>query len=321
MGTLRGNAGGGRVSQVELRQFRYFVAVAEELHFGRAAARLHIAQSGLSQQIGRLERFVGVRLFTRDRQRGVQLTDAGRAFLDQARLTIELADRAVASANLAEHGKTALLKMGTPILGIPVAAEAVLREFEARHPEIEVEIHPRFNPDLIDGVSTHALDVAVVLSPFKSVEPPPRYEQLGTFELLVVVPEGHRWAGLDRVPRRELVEEPFLDWPHNIDPEMIDHIHRVAFGAARHPLALSVHEIEDARRLERVANGDGFAIAVLPPGFEPRGPGVVFRPIEEPTPLVGYGIVWSQGHPSPALESFLSVASGFADATVASVPD
>ncbi len=100
------------MSNVELRQFRYFVAVAEELHFGKAAMRLHIAQSGLSQQIGRLERFVGARLLTRDRRRGVQLTEAGRAFLDNARLTIEVADRAVASAALVEHGKTALTEDG-----------------------------------------------------------------------------------------------------------------------------------------------------------------------------------------------------------------
>jgi hypothetical protein len=97
---------------------------------------------------------------------------------------------------------------------------------------------------------------------------------------------------------------------------MIDHIHQVLFGATRHPLALSVPELEDARRLERVANGEGFGVAVLPPGFEPHAPGVAFRPVEEPTPLVGYGIVWSQGHPSPALDSFVGVASAFADATV-----
>ncbi len=211
--------------------------------------------------------------------------------------------------------------MGTPVLGIPVAAEAVLREFEIRHPDIEVEIHPRFNPDLIGGISTYALDVAVVLSPFRSVEPPPRYQQLGTFELRVIAPEGHRWAGLERVPRRELLQEPFLDWPRNIDPEMIDHIHRLLFGGTRHPLARSVPEIEDARRLEHVANGDGFAIAVLPAGFEPRATGVTFRPVEEPTPLVGYGIVWSQGNPSPALESFLDVAKGFVDATVPTAPE
>ena len=81
------------------------------------------------------------------------------------------------------------------------------------------------------------------------------------------------------MPRRELLQEPFLDWPHNIDPEMIDHIHRLLFDGAQHPLALSVPEIEDARRLERVANGEGFGIAVLPAGFERGAPRVVFRPV------------------------------------------
>jgi DNA-binding transcriptional LysR family regulator len=141
---------------VDLRQFRYFIAVAEERHFGRAAARLHIAQSGLSQQILKLERAVGVQLLIRDR-RGVEITEAGRAFLDQARLTVELADRAV----MAERGRSALLRLGTPILGIPIVAEAALREFEATFPDVEGEIHPRLNPDLIDGVSTYELDVAV----------------------------------------------------------------------------------------------------------------------------------------------------------------
>jgi DNA-binding transcriptional LysR family regulator len=307
------------VAAVDLRQFRYFIAVAEELHFGRAAARLHIAQSGLSQQILKLERAVGVKLLIRDR-RGVEITDAGRAFLDQARLTVELADRAVESAVAAERGKGPLLRLGTPILGIPVVADTVLQEFQARFPDVEVEIHPRLNPELIDGVSTYAIDVAIVLSPFKSVDPPPRYQQLGTFELVAIVPEGHRLAQLERVPRPELLKERFLDWPRNIDPEMIDHIHRILFGASKHPRTLSVPDLEEVRRLERVANGDGIAIAVLPPGPERHAPGVVFRPFEEPTPLVGYGVAWASGHTTPIAESFLQVAKEFADPVAVSAP-
>ncbi|HWL90551.1 MAG TPA: LysR substrate-binding domain-containing protein [Actinomycetota bacterium] len=306
------------MASIDLRQFRYFIAVAEERHFGRAAARLHIAQSGLSQQILKLERAVGVQLLVRDR-RGVEITDAGRAFLDQARLTIELAERAVSSAVMAERGRGALLRVGTPILGIPVAAEAVLQEFRTKFPEVEVEIHPRLNPDLIDGVSTHALDLAVVLSPFKSVVPPPRFQQLGTFELVAILPEGHRLAQLERVPLPELLREPFLDWPRNIDPEMIDHIHRLLFGELEHPRRLDVPQLEEARRLEHVANGEGIAIAVLPPGMEPHAPGVVFRRFEEPTPFVEYGVAWASGHTSPVVDSFLEMARGFAGTAVASV--
>jgi DNA-binding transcriptional LysR family regulator len=136
-----------------------------------------------------------------------------------------------------------------------------------------------------------------------------------------MLPETHRLADLERVPRRELLGEPFLDWPRNIDPELIDHIHRLLFGASDHPRSLSVSELEEARRLQRVANGEGFGIAVVPPGPEYHAPGVAFRRIEEPTPTVGYGLAWSSGHPSPVVGSFVEVAKGFADATATSVLD
>jgi DNA-binding transcriptional LysR family regulator len=199
-------------------------------------------------------------------------------------------------------------------------AEAALREFEARFPDVEVEIHPRLNPDLIDGVSTYELDVAVVLSPFKSVVPAPRFQHLGIFELVAIVPEGHRLAQVNRVPRPELLSEPFLDWPRNIDPEMIDHIHRLLFGELEHPHKLDVPELEEARRLERVANGEGIAIAVLPPGPERHAPGVVFRQFEEPAPLVEYGVAWASSHRFPVADAFLEVAREFAEPVAPSHP-
>lgn len=309
-----------RWQPLELRQFRYFVAVAEERHFGRAAARLHIAQPGLSQQIKSLERTVGVQLLVRD-SRGVGLTEAGRVFLDQARLTLELADRAVTSALLAERAKKSLLRVGTPVLGIPPVAETVLREFVDRFPEIEVEIHPRFHPELIDAVSTHTLDAAIVLSPFKSVDPPPRYLQLGTLELVAVVPEGHRLADFERVSRSDLLKEPFLDWPRNINPELIEHIHHILFGDLEHPGTLDVPELEEARRFEHVANGRGIGITAIP-GLvhEHYIPGVVFRPFEDPTPFVSYGVVWSSTHLSASVGTFLDVAREFAVSTGSSNP-
>jgi DNA-binding transcriptional LysR family regulator len=295
------------VASADFRQFRYFIAVAEELHFGRAAERLHIAQSGLSQQILKLERSVGVVLLRRDR-RGVELTEAGRVFLEHARQAVELADRAMASPLLAERGKTGILRVGTPILGIPVVAEELLREFGARFSEVEIEIHPGLDPELVEAVSTHSLDVVIVLYPFKSVEPPPRYQQLSAFELLALVPQEHRLAAFDPVPRPELLKEPFLDWPRSINPEMIDHIHRMLFGNAEHPQRVALPILEEARRLEHVANGEGIGIAVLPPGMEPQAPGVVVRHFEEPRPFISYGVAWSGAQISPFLESFIEIA-------------
>jgi len=296
------------VASVDFRQFRYFIAVAEELHFGRAAERLHIAQSGLSQQILKLERSVGVQLLSRDR-RGVQLTEAGRVFLDHARQAVELADRAMTSPLLAERGKRGSLRVGTTILGMPPMAGRLVQAFEDRFPDVEVDLRPRLISELIDGISTYALDVAVVLSPFKSVDPPPRYQQLGTYELVAAVPEGHRLAKLERVPRAELLAETLIEGPRNINPALFDHIHRILFGELEPPLRLEVADIEEARRLEHVAEGKGIGLTGTPPGVQRHAlPGVVFRPLDEDTPPIGYGVAWSATQTSPFLEPFIDIA-------------
>jgi DNA-binding transcriptional LysR family regulator len=296
------------VASVDFRQFRYFITVAEELHFGRAAERLHIAQSGLSQQILKLERSVGVQLLSRDR-RGVELTEAGRVFLDQARQAVELADRAMESPHLAERGKRGLLRVGTTILGMPPMAGRLLQAFGDRFPDVAVELRPRLISELIDGITTYALDVAVVLSPFKSVDPPPRYQQLGTYELMAAVPEGHRLAKLERVPRAELLAETLIEGPRNINPVLTDHLHRILFGELEPPQRLEVAELEEARRLELVAEGKGIGITVASPGVDRQAPpGVVFRPLDEDTPRIGYGVAWSATQTSPFLESFIEIA-------------
>ena len=293
---------------VDFRQFRYFIAVAEELHFGRAAERLHIAQSGLSQQILKLERSVDAQLLRRDR-RGVQLTEAGRLFLEQARQAVELADRAMASPRLAQRGKRGLLRVGTTILSIPPIAGRVVQAFEERYPDVEIELHPRIITELIDGISSFALDVAIVVAPYKSVDPPPRYQQLGTYELVVAIPEGHRLAKLERVPRSELLKETFIEGPRSINPEMFDHLHRILFGEIEPPSRLEVADVEEARRLQHVAEGKGIGLAGTPPGVEHQAlPGVVFRPLDEDTPPIGYGVVWSATQTSPFLDSFIEIA-------------
>ena len=294
------------MANIELRQFRYFIALAEELHFGNAAERLGIAQSGLSQQIGKMERSLATKLLTRDRRRGVQLTEAGRAFLDQARLTVELADRAVASVALAERGRRTLLKVGTTVIGMPPKAERLLQSFDDRFPDVEVELHPRLTSELITGVSTFTLDVAIVFSPFRSVDPPLRYLQLGAFELVAAVPVGHRLAKLERVPRSELLEEPFIEAPRNINPELSDYIHRALFGEVSHPRRVEVPLLEEARRLELIAAGRGIGVTVPHPGAERHG--VILRPLDEGTPTVGYGVAWSASQTSSPLESFIEVA-------------
>jgi DNA-binding transcriptional LysR family regulator len=297
---------------MELRQFRYFIAVAEEGHFGRAADRLGIAQPGLSQQIKALESSVGSQLLIRH-SRGADLTEAGTIFLEQARLAVEFADRAIASASLPDRGKTALLKVGTRAAGIPPVAERLLEGFTAENPEAEVEVHPGFAPQLVEALGKRRIDVAILLRPY-AADHPPSFLRLGAVELRVALPEGHRLAGLERVPRAELLKEPFLDWPRSANSTLYDHVHRMLFAPAVHPQRIEVAEFVESRRLPRVAAGQGVGVTILSPPELISG--VVVRPFEEPVPLVEYGIGWYEPHLSPLVAPFLELAKQVAEPAV-----
>jgi DNA-binding transcriptional LysR family regulator len=303
--------------RIELRQFRYFIAVAEELHFGHAADRLRIAQPGLSQQIKVIERAVGVELLTRDKRR-VELTAAGRAFLEPARLVVQLADRAVESASLAARGRKGPLKVGTRSPGNPRVADELLREFEQRFPDVEVEIHPGLVPQSIDAIARRRLDVAIVVVPFETPDDAGglNYLRLGAQEPVVALSEGHRLAALDRIPRSELLRETFLDWPRSANPVLVDHLHRVLFGEAGHPLSRVVPEIAQGNLLLLVAQGQEITVTTDPWDTDLGVQGVVFRRLEDPVPLIEYGIVWLDSAASPFLSDFILLAGALADGSV-----
>ncbi len=291
---------------VELRQLRYAVAVADAGHFGRAAQRLRIAQSGLSQQIKALERLLGTALFVRD-TRHVALTPAGRVFMEHARVVLELADRAEQSVRLIEKGKTGLIKVATNAAGLSPAMSELLNRYRERYPHVEVELHPGFGPQNLEALELRRVDLAVVTLPTESAEPF-NYLRLGWIEILAIVPEAHRLASFDRIPRDELVHVPFLTLPRSVNPRVVDHMHDVVFEG-REPLAL-VEAIDMAAtaRISKVAEdakliGFGF-------GSESQleTSGVVFRSFEEPLPRIEHGIAWFDTHASSYVDSFVGVA-------------
>ena len=149
---------------MELRQLRYFVAVAEELHFRRAAARLHISQPPLSQQIKRLEEELGLRLLVRTR-RSVQLTPAGAAFLRDARALLAELDRAVATARRLDAGQTGRLRVsfvGSALLSIVPGA---VQRFRASHAGVEIELRERPTVEQLRALAAGVLDVGLVRPP------------------------------------------------------------------------------------------------------------------------------------------------------------
>ncbi len=294
------------VSSLELRHLRYFVAVAEEKHFGRAADRLRIAQPGLSQQIKVLERSLGAQLLVRD-QRHVELTPAGEALLQHSYRLLALVDRAVESAHLATHGRTGVLRVGTPASGMNPMARDVLTVFRARFPGIEVMLRPGLGPQNDDALAKGDLDLAFVSVPPGSSDAP-NYLRLGSAEVMVVIPESHPLSANERIPRAALLAEPFITLPSAVNPIVVDYLHRVLFGEREHPNLVESPDAADATRVLLVLQGAGLSVSSFAAIAELRIPGVVFRRVEDPAPFVEEGITWLDAGKTEQVELFVQVA-------------
>lgn len=289
-----------------LRHLRYFVAVAEERHFGRAARRLMIAQPGLSQQIKALEKTVGAPLLLRDR-RSVELTKAGEALFHEAKRAIEHADRSIETARAVADGKSGLLKIGTRALGVFPKTDELIREFQARHPEVAVEFHPALVPQSIGDLEGHRIDVAAIVT-LLGVPHGAEYVKLGTVEPVVAIPAGYALAREERIAPKRLVGETLLDWPTAFNPPLIDQVHHILFGDERPDRTIEVADLSDASRLVRVAGGEGIAVIFCPSVAELTIEGVVFRRLEDPVPQLEYGIAWFDSAISPYVRPFVDVA-------------
>jgi len=205
---------------VELRQLRYFVAVAEELHFRRAAARLHISQPPLSQQIARLENELGVRLLARTRRR-VELTAAGAALLRDARAMLAELDVAVATARRIDAGQGGLLRVnfvGSALLSI---LPGIVQRFRGGRPSVELELRERSTVEQLRALSAGVVDVGLVRPPIET-ETALRTEVVVRERTVAAIPAAHPLAALRRVPLRRLAAEPIVLFPRDQAPGFHD---------------------------------------------------------------------------------------------------
>jgi DNA-binding transcriptional LysR family regulator len=270
---------------VELRQLHYFVTLAEELHFGRAAEREHIVQSALSQQVQRLERELGVRLVERSTHH-VALTAAGVVFLIEARQILAHVDRAAGVARSAV-GAAATLRVGI-IDSSYDSMPQILHEVQARHPglvihQVEVSVPGQYQ-QLIDG----RLDVGIgraALAPPQVASLLFRQDPLG-----VLVPAGHRFAGLDAVPVAVLAEEPLLLAEEARAPEFNQFTVEMCRAAGFTPVMYggTVESIRAAASL--VAQGR--CLYCVPASCISALPGTIWRPLSEPASWYPWSVLW-----------------------------
>ncbi|QCQ90764.1 LysR family transcriptional regulator [Rhodococcus sp. SGAir0479] len=197
---------------MELRQLRYALAVAEERHFTRAAARLHVAQSALSHQVRQLEHELGTPLFTRSNRR-VELTDAGEAFVLRAREILAGAERLQNEISSGGRAVTGTLRIGTITTLTQIDLAALLREFLDDHPGVDVHVTSSMSESIVEQVEAGDLDLGFIGLWHTRPRAGLTARVLGTEQLVAVVAADHRWADRTRLTLRDLAEEPTVDFP------------------------------------------------------------------------------------------------------------
>ena len=260
---------------MELRQLRYFVAVAEELHFRRAAARLHVSQPPLSHQIKQLEHEMGCRLLARTRRR-VELTAAGEAFLRDARALLSELDGAVATAQRIDSGRTGHLRVefvGSALLSIVPAA---VQRFRDARPDVEIELRERPTAGQVRAVTEGIVDVGLVRPPIEHGEQL-RAELVMREPTVAALPAAHPLAALRRIPLARLAAEPLVLFPRSQAPGFHDLLISSLAVTGAHPQVVQ-YAPEMLTIIGLVAAGLG---ATLVPASVTRLAleGVVYRPI------------------------------------------
>ena len=295
----------------ELRHLRYFVAVAEELNFSRAARRLRMAQPPLSVAIRQLEAELGTELFRRS-SREVTVTEAGRVLLQGARRTLAEADRAIASARRAGAGELGSLRIGFSWSARFETLPALGQAFRAQHPDVELLTEKIWNSRMISSLRDGSIDVAVCICPEITGEL--AYEPIRREAVVALLADGHPLAGAESVELSALADEAFVLFPRELAPRLYDVLIGCFRRAGFEPTVRkeSFHAGWELQTLAEVP-----VVALVPESVASQLPeGVSAVTVTAPAELLETSVVWRPDDQAPALASFLEVAR----ATFAPVP-
>jgi DNA-binding transcriptional LysR family regulator len=288
---------------VELRHLRYFVAVADNGGFGRAAQLLHVAQSAISEQVRDLEEELGAPLFDRN-NRNVRLTPEGEVFLADARAILAQVEKATANIKKSLHGEIGRLAIGFFAGGTGAFFPAVIKEFRGRFPEVQVTLiemaplmqHQALQAGAIDIGFTRALGPQATSL---------RSEHFLTERLYAVFPKNHRFASQSQVAMKDLSEEPFVLNDRSYSAPVFDKVITLCTEAGFSPRISATGTVASGV-LALVEAGEG--IAILPGGSRRlSSEELVFVPLSDRAAFVDLVVAWSPSHGSRVVQSFLDL--------------
>jgi LysR family transcriptional regulator, benzoate and cis,cis-muconate-responsive activator of ben and cat genes len=290
---------------MELRHLRYFVAVAEEQNVTRAAARLHVSQPPLSRQIRNLEDELGIALFDRDAN-AVRLTEAGRAFLIEARNILRRAEDAVERAKAVAGGKRGVIHIGyAPSLTVELLPRS-LKSFRESNPGVRVQLHDLSTQGMLRGLTQGKLQVAMLVQVSPKVLTGLLFEELLRLPVCVAMHPAHplarvRKVGLEQVAKERLVTFTLADYPE----------HHAWIAGLFAPLNRSPQIVEEhdsiTSLIAAVESSRGVAV-IAQPVAGLGSPRLKIRPLQPAPPPLGVGIAYCKKFRSAATDNFIAAA-------------
>ncbi len=290
---------------MELRHLRYFVAVAEELSFTRAAERLGISQPPLTTQIQQLEKEMGA-LLLRRKTRGVELTTSGKLMLEEARVIIMQVDRTKTDVRRRARGETGIINVGAgggtyfhPLI------PAIIREYRMHYPDIVLAPEASNSPLLVARLRAGVIDIAFVWTPISDSDDPVLMPLIDE-EFVMILPLGHVLSGSASAPLTALANEPFILPPREVNPGVYDSIISACHRAGLSPkLGPAVPQVVSTVPI--VATG--FGVSIVPRCISRNQvDGVFYLPIEGDAPRAGISLAYRPNDRSSAVQNFLGVA-------------
>ncbi|KUL51429.1 LysR family transcriptional regulator [Streptomyces sp. NRRL F-4489] len=294
---------------MEIRQLRYFLTVAEELHFGRAAERLHIVQSAVSQQLRRLERELGTELFARS-TRSVRLTEAGHRLLPYAREMLALQARAREALDELRAERAATVRLGTSS-GLGARLDAILAAFTRTAGRAQLELVTGSTDERLAKVRAGDLDATLLRG--ERTDPGLEFLPLWQDALMAALPAGHPLAARETVEMSALAGLPLRISPPARNPALHDLILRSCRAAGHEPvLGPEFTNAQDTLAAIGYAATPSWTVFYAPHADQLPVPGVVFRPLRNPQPLIRTYLAVRPDPPSPGLRTLIDACNAAA---------
>jgi DNA-binding transcriptional LysR family regulator len=290
-------------AEIELRHLRSFVAVAEELHFGRAAARLGIAQPPLSQQIQSLEASLGTRLFDRTNRR-VELTDSGRALLEHATRVLQGSAAAVEAVRRAARGESGPLRVAFAASVMFLSLPRIIRAFRQRYPEVRLDLREMPTGLQLEALRAEELDIGFLRQP--DPDPELELETVMREPLRAAVPVGHPLATRTRIRLESLAAEPFVLFPREIAPGLHAQVLALCRSAGFAPRV-----VQESRELYTTVSlvEAGMGVTIIPASVAKMGwTSVRYLPIASLLARTRIAAAWRIDRDRPVIHSFLEMA-------------